>query len=202
MKPALREHILDCAATLFAQRGFTATGVDLIVAEGGIAKKTLYTYFGGKDALILAVLQRAAERERASLRATVAEHPGDARAALLGIFSRLAEAAESGLWTACPLVAATAEFPLGPRPLREFCQQHAAMVDGLLLELCKRAGAPSHGELSADLALVLRGGIVAAMLADKAKEKAACLWLSEEAADRMLEMHGVSRRDSGVHLPD
>jgi len=202
MKPALREHILEIAATLFTQRGFTATGVDLIVDEGGIAKKTLYTYFGSKEALVVAVLERAAERERAALLTTIAEYPGDPRAALLGFFSRLAEEAESGLWTSCPILAAASEFPINPQPARTFCRQHAAAIDAILLDQCKRAGAPRHKELAADLALTLRGGMVCAMLADGAKEKAARLWLAEEAADRLLEMHGVSRRDSGVHMPD
>src|SRR3954449_12759331 len=60
-RPA-RERILDTAYELFSQHGTRAVGVDRIIAECGIAKMTLYRNFPSKDVLILAFLERRAER--------------------------------------------------------------------------------------------------------------------------------------------
>ena len=54
-----RELVLDTAERLFTQDGFTATGINLITQEAGIASMTLYNNFKSKDGLVLAVLVRA-----------------------------------------------------------------------------------------------------------------------------------------------
>lgn len=46
--------ITDAAMRLFARDGYEATTVDAIVAEAGIARRTLFHYFGSKDEIILA----------------------------------------------------------------------------------------------------------------------------------------------------
>lgn len=47
MTPAARR-VLDTAARLFYDRGIHAVGVDLIAAEAGVTKKTLYDRFGSR----------------------------------------------------------------------------------------------------------------------------------------------------------
>jgi TetR/AcrR family transcriptional regulator len=49
-------HIARVAARLFAERGFDATSVREIVEEAGVAKPTLYYYFGSKEGLAQALL--------------------------------------------------------------------------------------------------------------------------------------------------
>jgi AcrR family transcriptional regulator len=53
-----RERILRTAYELFLKHGFTAVGVDRIVAEAGVAKTTLYRHFRSKNDLVVAVLER------------------------------------------------------------------------------------------------------------------------------------------------
>src|SRR4051812_7895477 len=61
-RQSARERILDTAYELFSRHGTRAVGVDRIIAECGIAKMTLYRNFPSKDELILAFLDRRAER--------------------------------------------------------------------------------------------------------------------------------------------
>ena len=56
--PSARERILDTAFRLFYARGIRAVGVDLIIAESGVAKATFYKHFPAKDELALAYLDR------------------------------------------------------------------------------------------------------------------------------------------------
>ncbi len=53
LRSEIRMHLLDTALRLFNQRGYHATGIDLIIAEGGVAKTTLYRHFETKEDLIL-----------------------------------------------------------------------------------------------------------------------------------------------------
>jgi AcrR family transcriptional regulator len=55
MSPVAR-HIARVAARLFAERGYEATSVREIVESAGVAKPTLYYYFGSKEGLAQALL--------------------------------------------------------------------------------------------------------------------------------------------------
>jgi len=56
---------------LFYERGIHAAGVDLIVAESGAAKTTLYSHFKTKDDLVAAYLERRCLLWRERLNAAV-----------------------------------------------------------------------------------------------------------------------------------
>ena len=58
MSISRRDHLVDTAVKLFSKHGFRATGIDRVLAESGVAKKTLYNHFRSKDELIIATLQK------------------------------------------------------------------------------------------------------------------------------------------------
>jgi len=64
-----RELLVNKAMELFARGGYTAVGIDRILAEAGVAKMTLYKYFPSKSDLILEVLTRRDDYFRTSLMA-------------------------------------------------------------------------------------------------------------------------------------
>src|SRR3954452_5903956 len=53
------ESMLDAAGTAFAAGGFAATSMDAIAAAAGISKPMLYSYFGSKQGLYVAYLERS-----------------------------------------------------------------------------------------------------------------------------------------------
>jgi AcrR family transcriptional regulator len=55
---ASRGRILDAALRLFAERGYSATGVHEISRQARIEKAALYWHFGSKEGLLAAVLDR------------------------------------------------------------------------------------------------------------------------------------------------
>jgi AcrR family transcriptional regulator len=61
---ATREAILAAATEEFAELGLGGARVDRIAERAGINKRMLYYYFGNKEDLFLAVLERAYERIR------------------------------------------------------------------------------------------------------------------------------------------
>ncbi|MEV4642010.1 TetR family transcriptional regulator [Actinoplanes sp. NPDC049548] len=54
-----RQTILDAAAALFAERGFSDTSMADIVEASGVATGTVYRYFANKDAVVMAVSEGA-----------------------------------------------------------------------------------------------------------------------------------------------
>lgn len=59
-----RVQILDAATDEFSARGLGGARVDSIARAAGVNKRMLYHYFGNKEALFLAVLERAYEKIR------------------------------------------------------------------------------------------------------------------------------------------
>jgi len=59
MKPKsdIKARILAVAEELFAQRGFDATGIDLIAQTAGITKSLIYYYFKSKDEILAELFQ-------------------------------------------------------------------------------------------------------------------------------------------------
>ena len=66
---AHRAQILEAAARLFAERGYTAATMNGVAAEAGVSKATLYHYFGDKHDL----LEQVASSHVARLEALVGE---------------------------------------------------------------------------------------------------------------------------------
>ncbi|OIJ65298.1 TetR/AcrR family transcriptional regulator [Streptomyces mangrovisoli] len=58
-----RAAILTAAVTVFVREGFAAASVDEIAAQAGVGKQTVYNYFGDKQQLFLAAIQRSQQGE-------------------------------------------------------------------------------------------------------------------------------------------
>jgi AcrR family transcriptional regulator len=50
-----QEHLVDCAAQLFLQNGYNATGINDILSKAGVSKGSFYFYFVSKKELAVKV---------------------------------------------------------------------------------------------------------------------------------------------------
>jgi AcrR family transcriptional regulator len=62
-----RELVLDAAERIMAADGFEAATIARVVDEAGIPLSSVYHYYGSKDRILLAVIERGAERFFADL---------------------------------------------------------------------------------------------------------------------------------------
>ena len=62
-----REAVLNAVRTLLLNQGFRATTMEAIAAEAGIAKATLYKYYGDKDAVFVALAMELLVRVHGAL---------------------------------------------------------------------------------------------------------------------------------------
>jgi len=74
------EQTLEAAHGLFAERGYAAVKMDEIAAAVGVTKPLLYNYFGNKERLYIACMERAGDSLTATIAAAVGAtvSPGDA----------------------------------------------------------------------------------------------------------------------------
>lgn len=55
-QPSTRARLLDCALTLFTEKGYSATGTQEIIDAAGVTKPVLYHYFQSKKALFCEIV--------------------------------------------------------------------------------------------------------------------------------------------------
>jgi AcrR family transcriptional regulator len=67
------EQTLGVARSLFAERGYSAVTMDEVAAEVGVTKPLLYNYFGNKEGLYAACMERAGDALSATIAAAVAQ---------------------------------------------------------------------------------------------------------------------------------
>lgn len=63
-RPSPRQRLLESATNLFTSEGIRVIGIDRILREADVAKASLYSLFGSKDALVIAYLEHLDEQYR------------------------------------------------------------------------------------------------------------------------------------------
>ncbi|MBV0932534.1 TetR/AcrR family transcriptional regulator [Marinobacterium weihaiense] len=140
MSTPRRERLLDTAEQLFYREGFHATGIDLIQAQSGVAKTTLYKHFKSKDELILAVLERSSSRVKAGLEARTDQLQGQGVARILTLFEELYTLCEEPDFNGCLFNNAAAEFMYSNPAVRALAAEHMAWMQTFLARLLKEEG--------------------------------------------------------------
>jgi len=176
---AARERLLLAASDLFCRQGINATGVDAVVAAAGTAKTTLYKAFGSKEGLVEAVLEREGELWRNWFVAEVDAIPGDATNKLVNLFDVLKRWFCEENFFGCPFINAVGEHDKDDDRLRDIALRHKSVVLDKIRELAKDARPSDPEGLTHELALLIDGAIVAALItrdpsvADHARNAAA-----------------------------
>ncbi|OBQ53791.1 TetR family transcriptional regulator [Streptomyces sp. H-KF8] len=166
-RPA-RERILAAAARRFYSDGVTATGIDTITAEAGVAKMSLYNNFSSKADLVRAYLDARHEEWLARYRSRLerAESPRDGVLAVFDTYVDSADSVGGDGFRGCGLLNAAAEMPAGDEG-RELVRRHKEEVEDLLAghlaELLP--GRPTTARATAEhLAFLLEGAMTRAGL--------------------------------------
>lgn len=165
-RPSARTRLLDAAARLFYANGITNTGIDAVIAEAGVAKKSLYNNFASKDDLIGHYIEeRHAEwLELFQMRADAAVTPQQRILAVFDAYVDHASMAYPHGFRGCGLLNAAAELPAGSAG-REATAQHKAEVEGMLrTELVRLTDAGDAAVLAEHLSFLLEGAMARAGL--------------------------------------
>ena len=162
-QPTARERILEAAFRLFYARGIRAVGVDLIIAESGVAKATFYKHFPSKDDLVVAYLDVVDVAWSGQLHDAAEAAGTDPADRLVGLFDALENACRRPGYRGCGFINAAAESEPGSR-VHERTVAHKSAVLGWVRELAAAAGAANPDHLARSLTLLLDGGLASGAL--------------------------------------
>ena len=159
-----RGRLLSAATHLFCKNGINATGIDAIIDEAGTAKTTLYKLFGSKTNLVNAVLESEGRQWREWFIAAIEEGGGDAETKLARIFPALKSWFGEERFYGCPFINAVGEHDKDAKQFRAIAMKHKKVVLAHIEKLAGEMGATEPQVLAHQLALLIDGAIVAAMV--------------------------------------
>ena len=158
-----KEKLFLTAARLFYQQGYRAVGVDMIAAESGIGKMTLYRHYPSKDDLIVAFLKESNQEfwdyfERSTQDAAAP------REKLLAFFQALQAYVTSPACYGCPFINFATEYPEADHSGHRVALEHKQAVSARFNQLAQEAGAYQPEMLANALLLVMDGAYMAARM--------------------------------------
>jgi len=159
-----RGRLLNAATHLFCKNGINATGIDAIIDEAGTAKTTLYKLFGSKTNLVYAVLESEGKQWREWFIAAIETGGGDPQTKLARIFPALKKWFGEERFYGCPFINAVAEHDKDQKQFRNIALRHKKVVLAHIEKLAAEMGAADPEVLAHQLALLIDGAIVAAMV--------------------------------------
>jgi AcrR family transcriptional regulator len=171
-KPAVdrtsaRERLLAAADELFYANGVHTVGIDTVIARAGVAKASLYSTFGSKDALIEAYLVGRYEDRNERVRQGIAKYD-EPRAKMLAVFDVADTAIAKPTYRGCAFINASAEGL--PGGVEEAVSASArGWLRELFADLAKESGVKDAKVLGEQLGMLYDGAIVSARLDQKKK---------------------------------
>lgn len=161
MRPSKRDELVRKALEIFYREGFHAAGMDLLAAETGISKTTMFKHFRSKDELILATLRLRDENFRNWLFRRM-EKASSPQEQLLAMFDALAEWFAEPSFSSCMFIKASSEYPDCSHPIHVQAAQHKQLLFRQVEKIAADAGARDPAELARVLLLLKEGAIVTA----------------------------------------
>lgn len=162
VKPSARERLLAAANELFYEEGVHTVGIDRVIERAGVAKASLYSTFGSKDALVRAYLE-SRHRYVANRITRHIERYDTPRERLLGVFEAQSEMSARPGYRGCAFMAASAEAHPGDQ-VEQAADAFRGWLRELLTDLAGQAGAPDPRVLGRQLHLLYDGAVASARM--------------------------------------
>ena len=189
-----REQLIETAVELFSQHGIHATGIDRIVEQSGVTKKTLYAHFRSKEELVLAALRHYDGQFRQSFMRQVEAKGGTPKTRLLAVFDVAELWFRQNNFYGCMFINAVGEHSEADTPLRHVCHEFKQMMGGFIRDLCEKEGVRNPEALADEIALLLEGAIVTAQVSNKPEAAR----IAKRAAKVLIEKETSSARGRSV----
>ncbi|MEV7611840.1 TetR/AcrR family transcriptional regulator [Streptomyces sp. NPDC089799] len=184
-KPGPRERLVLAAQELTYAQG-VGVGVDALLKSAGVARRSLYEHFGGKDGLIAEVLRRSTAEDVEQYRVTMAAAGDDPRDRLLAVFDRLGTIATAPDFHGCRYLAADLALTDPSHPGHEVTRAYRDAVHGLFADELTAFGHARPAFAADQLLLVVDGLLAAGATRPGSRPGAASRELAEHIIDSGL----------------
>ncbi len=166
-RPSPRTRLLKSATNLFTTEGIRVIGIDRILREADVAKASLYSLFGSKDALVIAYIEQLDEQYRAEWEERVADlkEPQDK---ILAFFDKAMEDEPQKDFRGDHFLNAAGEYPRpeteSERGIVAACIKHREWVHSTLTALLNGKNGYPSGHQASQLLVFLDGGLAGARI--------------------------------------
>ncbi|MDR7142246.1 TetR/AcrR family transcriptional regulator [Rhizobium sp. BE258] len=157
--PAKKLEILKLAFDRFYDGGFHATGIDTVMAESGISKRTLYKYFASKEDLIEAVLDYYGEGIADAYFAPAMATDGDPRQQILACFDSRRMQLEADR-RGCLGIKASQEYAGKHEGIAARGERLGLHVEQRFIGMCGRLGVADPEGLGKQIAILFQGALL------------------------------------------
>ncbi|NEP15959.1 MAG: TetR/AcrR family transcriptional regulator [Leptolyngbya sp. SIO4C1] len=164
---AAKQQILETASQLFYQKGTQNVGINEVIAQSGVAKRTLYRHFPSKDDLILEVMQHRASQWIAWFETAVNSHSGTAKNRLLATFDVLQEWYADPCFRGCPFINVVLEIADATHPAHQVSVQLREAIRTFIMQLATEAGVKDAEAFSQQYLLLIGGTSLMATIEGK-----------------------------------
>ncbi|GAB2828653.1 TetR/AcrR family transcriptional regulator [Actinocorallia aurea] len=156
-RPGPRERLIEAARDLTYRKGVNV-GVDAILEQAGVARRSLYQHFGGKDELVAEVLRSARGPER--YERVMAAAGDDPVARLSAVFDEIERITGAPEFRGCRYTAAELSLGDPAHPAHAEVRAYKESLQALFAAELARAGHPDPA-FGADQLVVLIDGVLA-----------------------------------------
>ena len=181
-----REELIQTATRLFSEHGFHATGIDMILRESGLAKKTLYNHFRSKDELIYAVLQHYDGLARNHFIRETEELAQTPRERLIALFDVARNWFDQKDFYGCMFINAIGEYSGEDTRIRRICKEYKRLMREYMISLADEAGAVDPEGLADEIFLLYEGATVTAQVNNDASAADVAKRAAEALIDRAI----------------
>ncbi|QUM89794.1 TetR/AcrR family transcriptional regulator [Moritella sp. 36] len=173
--------LIQTALQLFYSKGVNSVGINEVLKQSGIAKKTLYSHFSGKDDLVLATLQyRDGIFNQWFNEVLESEKSGEK--SILALFYGLDDwfnnrVPELSPFRGCFFINTAAEYSVTDSPIRQYCRSHKQEIRALIKnKISLFIDDPKEVNTLTDMVFMLKeGAIVSALVEGNKNAGKACI---------------------------
>jgi TetR/AcrR family transcriptional repressor of lmrAB and yxaGH operons len=163
-----KDRLVATTRRLLWNQGYSATGMNQIIAESETPRGSVYFHFpGGKESLAIEAL-REAGRAMTDLMRTTLEKTGDVAGMLHAHVEYFARSMERSNWQrGCPIATVTLEAAALSEPIRRVCEEAFADWTGLMSDRLVQAGV--EPERARELATIVLSAVEGALVLCRAQ---------------------------------
>lgn len=161
---AARQQILETASELFYQKGIPHVGINEVIAESGVAKRTLYRWFPSKDKLIEEVMKHRAQEWIQWFEKAVTDRGNTPKEQLLATFDVLREWYASPGFRGCPFINAVLELANASHKAHHISIDLRESIRQIIMRLAAQAGVQNPDAFSRQYLLLIGGASLMATI--------------------------------------
>ena len=160
-KALKKQEIIDRAYDLFYDHGFHATGVDKVMADTGISKRTLYKYFPSKEDLIAEVIGHYLETFLKLAPAEIERLSPDPAGRVMALFDFRKAMFDQGSLRGCFAISANLEYSGRDTPVQAASLTFFQAFRDYIRTLCADGGYNDPDKLAGEVIVLFNGAVVA-----------------------------------------